>query len=203
MTFTYKYPMVALTVDVVLFEMGGEAPRVLLIKRGGEPFKGLWALPGGFVNVSDDGDQGEDCETAARRELLEETGIEIKYLRELGVVTTPGRDPRGRVVTLFYMGIVEAGSVQGTDAEPGIFPGVGGAQAKPGSGTQVLKAGEDAAEANWFSIREVSDMELAFDHKALVFRAINSLMALGNDDGQLPTEITEKARAICVLARGK
>lgn len=156
MEYIYKYPMIALTADVVLFEHS-EEPRILLIKRGQEPFKDMWALPGGHVNVSNDGDQGEDCETAARRELLEETGINLSYLREMGTYTKPGRDPRGRVVSVAFLGILEAGS-------------------------QELQVGDDAAEAKWFPMQEVTTMDLAFDHQEIVMHAILTLSASFNDE---------------------
>lgn len=86
-----------LTADVVLLtELDGET-HVLLIQRDRDPFKGLWALPGGHV------DPGEDVEDTARRELLEETGVTAADLVLIGVYSEPGRDPRGRYVTWAYL----------------------------------------------------------------------------------------------------
>jgi 8-oxo-dGTP diphosphatase len=92
------------TVDVVLFTVVGGLRdlrlQVLLIERGGEPQRGTWALPGGFVR------ENEDLPDAAARELAEETGITDVYLEQVGAVGTPGRDPRGHTVTVVWMGLV-------------------------------------------------------------------------------------------------
>ncbi len=77
MAFTYEHPRPALTVDCVVFGMDDEDLKVLLIQRDLDPFKGRWALPGGFVNM------GESLDEAARRELQEETGLERVYLEQL------------------------------------------------------------------------------------------------------------------------
>jgi 8-oxo-dGTP diphosphatase len=84
----------ALTVDCVVFDSSG---RVLLIRRENEPFKGAYALPGGFVDI------GETVEAACRRELLEETGLEAGTLRLVGVYSDPARDPRGHTVSVVYL----------------------------------------------------------------------------------------------------
>jgi len=83
-----------LTTDCVLCDDQG---RVLLIRRGNEPFKGAYALPGGFVNI------GETVEAACRREVLEEVGITVNELRLVGVYSDPGRDPRGHTVSVAYL----------------------------------------------------------------------------------------------------
>ncbi len=86
----------ALTVDVVA--LAGDPPaRVLLIERGGDPFAGSWALPGGFI------EPGERVIAGAARELAEETGIEAGPLELLGIYDTPGRDPRGPTVSVVYV----------------------------------------------------------------------------------------------------
>jgi 8-oxo-dGTP diphosphatase len=101
----YDYPRPALTADVVAL-VAGAGLRVLLIRRGHEPFEGLWALPGGFV------DEGERPEDAARRELEEETGLAYAGVLELvGVYGEPGRDPRGWTVSAVYLAAL-AGEVQ-------------------------------------------------------------------------------------------
>jgi 8-oxo-dGTP diphosphatase len=92
--YTYEYPRPALTVDAVIFTMRAEDLAVLLVKRGGAPFKGHWALPGGFVNAN------EPLERAALRELREETGIPGVALEQLGAFGDPGRDPRGHTVSV-------------------------------------------------------------------------------------------------------
>ena len=85
--YSYDYPHPAVTTDIVIFSIRDAALKVLLIKRAGRPYKGKWALPGGFVHVTDDPkNQGESLDDAARRELAEETGLpsEQVYLEQLG-----------------------------------------------------------------------------------------------------------------------
>lgn len=96
-SFTYRYPRPAVTVDVVAVRGPAHSPEVLLIRRARAPFKGAWALPGGFVGID------EDLPDAARRELFEETGIRARCLVELGVFGRPDRDPRGRVISVAYL----------------------------------------------------------------------------------------------------
>lgn len=114
-----KYDRPAYTVDNMLFADGGNGLQVLMIRRGGHPYIGQWALPGGFVN-------GDECaEQAARRELQEETGINVETEQVL-TVSTPGRDPRGWTVSTCFMGLLPA----------------------PVPPT----AGDDAASAQWFTV---------------------------------------------------
>jgi 8-oxo-dGTP diphosphatase len=111
--FTYEYPRPAVTADVVLFAMRDGDLAVLLIKRKHAPFRGAWALPGGFVNTD------EPLVQAAFRELAEETGIRSGIvLDQLGAYGDPGRDPRGHTVTIaFYAFLVVAPQpVAGDDA---------------------------------------------------------------------------------------
>jgi len=106
----------SLTTDCVVFD---DERRVLLVRRKSEPFKGAFALPGGFVDI------GETVEAACRREVLEETGITIGALRLVGVYSDPQRDPRGHNVSIAYTTLV-AGAPQprtGSDAEPSIMTG--------------------------------------------------------------------------------
>jgi len=95
-TYCYDHPRPALTVDILLFHRYGNRVEVLLIKRAREPFKGLWALPGGFV------DKDESLEDAAARELLEETGVSGIHLEQIGAFGDPGRDPRGHTVSVAF-----------------------------------------------------------------------------------------------------
>lgn len=134
---TYEYPRPALTTDVALFRVAGEL-QLLLIRRKGEPFQGMWALPGGFL------DEGEDLDACARRELEEETGVVGAELHPLANFSRPGRDPRGWTVTAAYV-----------------------AMAPPGA---QARAGDDAAEAQWFAAGDLP--ALAFDHDEIVARAI-------------------------------
>ncbi len=126
------------TVDAVIFRKTTAATELLLIKRKNDPFKGKWALPGGFV------DEGEDLAVAAKRELLEETGLKADRLEQLGAFGKPGRDPRQHTVSVAYTGFVE-------------------------SDTMVMAA-DDADEAQWFSVKVLP--ELAFDHADIVNLAL-------------------------------
>jgi 8-oxo-dGTP diphosphatase len=94
------YPKPAVTVDMVIFTIKNNNLQVLLIKRGVEPSKGLWALPGGFVKLE------ESLDDAAKRELEEETGVKDVYLEQLYTFGDPKRDSRGRVITVSYMALV-------------------------------------------------------------------------------------------------
>ncbi|MGI9240488.1 MAG: NUDIX hydrolase [Verrucomicrobiales bacterium] len=95
----YEYPRPALTVDCVIFGLDDDELKVLLIKRGNEPFLGSWAIPGGFVIP------GESLDEAARRELREETGLKNVYLEQLYTFGEPGRDPREHVVSVAYFAL--------------------------------------------------------------------------------------------------
>jgi 8-oxo-dGTP diphosphatase len=94
--FTYDYPRPAVTVDLVVVTREAK-PRVLLIQRKHEPFAGMWALPGGFV------EEGEPLAAAARRELQEETGVHVADLEQLYTAGNPGRDPRGWTISVVYL----------------------------------------------------------------------------------------------------
>lgn len=126
------------TVDTVIFKKSGDSHSILFIKRKNEPFKNLWALPGGFV------DENEDLETAAKRELLEETNINIEQLEQLGAYGKPFRDPRQHTVTIAYTGYVH-------------------------EDIRAIAA-DDAKEAEWFIINNLP--ELAFDHNEIVKDAL-------------------------------
>src|SRR5499426_2273938 len=90
------------TVDVVVFALRDWQLQLLIVRRGVEPFLGRWALPGGFIR------EGESLEAAARRELEEETGVHDVYLEQLYTFGEPGRDPRGRVITVAYYALIAA-----------------------------------------------------------------------------------------------
>jgi len=112
--YSYEYPHPAVTTDVVIFTIRENTLKLLLIKRGGEPYQGKWALPGGFVNLD------EDLEAGARRELEEETGVSGVYLEQLYTFGHPERDPRERVITVAYYALIPSDKVQlraATDAE--------------------------------------------------------------------------------------
>jgi 8-oxo-dGTP diphosphatase len=97
-------PRILVTTDVVLFTFEEQQLKVLLVKRATPPFEGLWAFPGGILEVD------EELEDCALRELKEETGISTARLQQYGAVGTIGRDPRGRSVTVVYFGAVPADS---------------------------------------------------------------------------------------------
>ena len=101
MAYTYKYPRPAGTADCIVITKEAE-PKVLLIERGDEPFKGCWAFPGGFM------DMDETTEQCAIRELEEETGLKVCKVYQIGAYSKVDRDPRGRTVTVAYLAIVDA-----------------------------------------------------------------------------------------------
>lgn len=150
-SYTYPYPRPSVTVDCVVFGLSDtHALQVLLVRRGDAPFRGCWALPGGFVEVRDDAGQGEDLETAARRELKEETGAEVGHLEQLYTYGTPGRDPRGRVISVAYLALVRAGE-------------------------HIVTHGSDAADAGWMPVDAALQLKLAFDHQAILGMALTRL----------------------------
>jgi len=99
--YIYDWPRPMVTVDALVFAVCGGRKSVLLIRRGNEPYKGLWAIPGGFLEMD------EELEDAAKRELFEETGIEDVELRQMHTFGTLGRDPRGRQITVVFTGTVD------------------------------------------------------------------------------------------------
>lgn len=107
--YCYQYPHPAVTVDCVIFGFDGEELNVLLIRRGVEPFRDSWALPGGFMKID------ESAEDAARRELMEETSLDAEYLEQFHTYSLPNRDPRERVVTIAFVALVKMQEVHGGD----------------------------------------------------------------------------------------
>lgn len=150
--FTYDYPRPAVTVDLALFATGprGEL-QLLLIQRKKDPFAGRWALPGGFV------DADEDLAAAARRELLEETGLRGGRLVQLSAYGTPGRDPRGHTVSVVFVAACDRAAMRSA-------------------------AGDDAAACDWFAARKPP--RLAFDHRVILRDAVQRLAALAADREQ-------------------
>ena len=100
MAYTYKYPRPAVTADCIVITREAE-PKVLLIQRGDEPFKGGWAFPGGFMNMD------ETTEQCAIRELEEETGLRLSNVHQIGAYSKVDRDPRGRTITVAYLAIID------------------------------------------------------------------------------------------------
>ncbi|MEU0219941.1 NUDIX hydrolase [Streptomyces sp. NPDC006265] len=137
MTDTETPETISYTADVVALTPDGE---VLLIERDWPPYEGAWALPGGHV------DSGETSRVAAARELEEETGVRVAAddLRQIGVWDAPGRDPRGRFVTVAYAAVVPANT--------------------------RITAGDDARTARWWPLADLPD-QLAFDHADILSAA--------------------------------
>jgi 8-oxo-dGTP diphosphatase len=104
--YCYVYPHPAVTTDVVVFTIRGQRLEILMIRRRSEPFRGSWALPGGFVDID------EDLEACALRELAEETGVRGVYLEQLYTFGAPGRDPRERVISVAYYALTRSDRLQ-------------------------------------------------------------------------------------------
>lgn len=105
----YKYPHPSVTTDNVIFGFDGNTVKVLLIERDGEPYKGCWAFPGGFLEMD------ESAEEGAKRELMEETGLATPFMKQFHAFSAPGRDPRERVLTIAYYSVVRLSEVKGMD----------------------------------------------------------------------------------------
>lgn len=125
MSYTYEYPRPAVTVDAAIFRESGGKWEILLIKRGREPYLGMWALPGGFVEME------ETLEEAIHRELMEETRLEGIFLEQLHTFSKTDRDPRHRTISTVFMGTI------------------------PPDSTARAEAGDDASEVQWFDINKL------------------------------------------------
>jgi 8-oxo-dGTP diphosphatase len=169
-----RYPPVAVTVDIVLLTIREGRLSVLLVERGGHPFKGTWALPGGFVGPGD-----ENLDAAAGRELVEETGLAAfpGHLEQLRTYGEPDRDPRMRVVSVAYVGFM-----------PDLL---------------TPAAGSDAASARWWAVEDLGPPdgpELAFDHSRTVAEGVERARAkleytpLAAEFTQEPFTLTELRR---------
>jgi 8-oxo-dGTP diphosphatase len=132
---------IAVTVDAVILYRKAGILNVLLIKRKNEPFRDQWALPGGFL------EENETMEEGAKRELEEETGLKLEKLQQVGAFGTPGRDPRGRTISIAFVGLI--------DAEP------------------KVKASDDALDVKWFNMSDLPNLD--FDHLKIISEA-NSLL---------------------------
>lgn len=141
--YCYEWPRPMVTVDAAVFRFWSEKAKLLLVRRKTEPYKGQWAMPGGFIELD------EELEDAVARELEEETGLVNVGLEQMRTFGTVGRDPRGRQITIVFMGIA-------------------------GAGQGRLRAGDDAAEARWFDIEKLPE-NMAFDHSEVAKFAIARL----------------------------
>ena len=139
--YQYEYPRPMVTVDMVVIKKNENAREILLIERGNEPYKNHWALPGGFIEME------ETLVDSAYRELEEETGITDIKLHALNTYGDPGRDPRGRTVSVVFGGVLKS--------------------------NQQAIAGDDAAKAEWFDIEKLP--VLAFDHGIIVEECLSLL----------------------------
>ncbi len=138
--YTYDHPHPAVATDCVVFGFDGYELKILLIERGIEPYKGAWALPGGFVRID------ETAEQCALRELREETGLRLNYLKQFKAFSEVNRDPRERVISIAFYALAQKADVQG---------------------------GDDAAQARWFALTDVP--RLAFDHDYILRKAMEEL----------------------------
>jgi 8-oxo-dGTP diphosphatase len=146
--YTSDYPIINVTVDVVVLIVDEGELQALMVRRGGPPYQGRWALPGGFVEVD------EDLETAARRELLEETGVSADeaWIDQLATYGAPKRDPRGRTLSVAWMAILPSSS------DP--------------------SAGSDASHAAWKPVDALlGRTRLAFDHRRILSDAVERTRA--------------------------
>jgi 8-oxo-dGTP diphosphatase len=142
---TSDYPAFYVTVDIAIFTVADDALQVLLVRRGSDPHEGKLALPGGFVGPD------EDLLDAARRELVEETGVRDVVLEQLATYGAPGRDPRGRVVSVAHVAVLP--------------------------GAAAPRAGSDAVEADWQSVQPLlrGRNRLAFDHRQILRDAVERI----------------------------
>ncbi len=134
--YTYDYPRAANSVDIVLIRKVSSGHQILLIKRANDPFKGKYALPGGFVDIN------ENLESAAARELTEETGLRQINLLQIHTFSAPNRDPRGRVISTAFGAVLE------------------------NEGEFSLQPGSDASQTAWVDLSELPP--LAFDHLLII-----------------------------------
>jgi 8-oxo-dGTP diphosphatase len=137
-----KYERPSVTVDVLMMSLRQRDLQILLIKRRSWPYEDMWAIPGGFINMD------ESLETAAKRELQEETGVQDVYLEQLYTFGDPGRDPRTRVITVVYFALLDSERLQ-------------------------VRAASDVTEVGWFSVYDLP--LLAFDHEKIIQYALNRL----------------------------
>ena len=144
--YVYEWPRPMVTVDAAVFRLSGGKAELLLVNRRREPYKGRWALPGGFIEID------EELEDAVVRELEEETGLVGVALEQVRAFGTVGRDPRGRQITVVFMGIAAKGH-------------------------NKVRAGDDAAKAQWFDIEKLPE-DMAFDHDEVARFAIGKLKKL-------------------------
>lgn len=180
MPYTYPFPRPAVTCDSVVFTMRADDLAVLLVQRKEEPFRGHWALPGGFVG------ENEPLERAAARELAEETGIGNVKLEQLGAFGEPGRDPRGHTITVAWMTflVAEAAVTAGDDAAAAEWHALRTLPLEDPSARRRVRARRaerdeppraEPAPRSARTPRDKLPIRLAFDHAKIVARAYRRL----------------------------
>lgn len=132
--YNYEYPRAALTVDAIVSVKENKSIFILLIQRGNEPFKNMWALPGGFIEMD------ETLETACKRELAEETGLQVEKMTQFRTFDAVNRDPRHRTISVVFFAELNK--------------------------RKAVKGGDDAVRAEWFPVSNLP--ELAFDHSQIL-----------------------------------
>ncbi len=166
-----KYPKPSLTADVIIIAKSDDIRRVLLIKRGGHPYLGCWAFPGGFANM------GESIEQTAERELLEETGIDGVTLTPVGFFSKPGRDPRGWVVTQTFLAQTESElpAQAADDAQDARWFDL-----KQEGSRVKLTCGDELIEFSYsddpLSVTPLTEQRMAFDHGEMLVTALKMII---------------------------
>ena len=166
-----KYPKPSLTADVIIVAKVKDSRRVLLIRRGGHPYLGCWAFPGGFANM------GESIEQTAARELLEETGIEGLSLTPVGFFSKPGRDPRGWIVTQTFLAQTESELLAkaGDDAQDARW-----FKLEQNGNTIRLSDKDEKIEFSYLpnpvSVTPLTEERMAFDHAEMLVTALKMII---------------------------
>ena len=135
LNYSYEYPRPAVSADIAVFRKAGQNLEILLIRRKNPPFQGMWALPGGFMEIN------ETLEETAARELEEETGLKNIDLKQFKTFSNVDRDPRTRVVTTVFYGMVTMEN-------------------------STAKGGDDAEKAEWFPLDKLP--KVGFDHGKII-----------------------------------
>lgn len=168
-----KYAKPSVTADIILFSVTEDRTRVLLIKRGGSPYKGCYAFPGGY------GARGETIDETASRELQEETGLEGLSASQFRVYSTPGRDPRGWVITVAFLSVLR-------DVPPEVH------------------ADDDATDAKWFDVSWEADVTglwtIRLESGAEQISYAARMVRLENESGEKGDWRAEVSEADCPLA---
>jgi 8-oxo-dGTP diphosphatase len=169
MAYTYKWPRALVTVDAIPFSIRDGKLKVLLIRRGHAPWKGCWAMAGGFIEMD------EKLQASARRELREETGLKPLWMEQFRAYGDPGRDSRGRAVTVAFFAAI--------------------------SPTARPRASSDAAEVGWHDFASPPDM--ACDHEMILREAYEELGRRVKCGGGLPAALQRKLARVFTAKAGR